>query len=122
MHQYDQNFPGAILHRISQFLDDPAVLENPDKHPDLIREVKLEAILAITNSPYQEVRANVDPTDDPSLPTLTVRVLVVGTIFAGIGSFIDTLFLPRFPSVNIGVNVGQMVACEYSANRTSCQC
>jgi hypothetical protein len=114
MHRYDQNFPGHALERIGIFLDDPDVLQNPGKYPDLVREMKMEAILSTENSPYQEVRANVDPTDDPSIPSLTFRVWVIGIVFSGIGSFVDTLFLVRQPAISIGPNVAQMVACKSS--------
>lgn len=113
MHRYDQNFPGHALERIATFLGDPDVLQNPNKYPDLVREMKMEAILSTENSPYQEVRANVDPTDDPSIPSLTFRVWVIGIVFSGIGSFVDTLFLVRQPAISIGPNVAQMVACEF---------
>jgi hypothetical protein len=116
MHRYDQNFPGHALERIGTFLDDPDVLQNPSKYPDLVREMKMEAILSTENSPYQEVRANVDPTDDPSIPSLTFRVWVIGIVFSGIGSFVDTLFLVRQPAISIGPNVAQMVACESAPN------
>ena len=115
MHRYDQNFPGHALERIGTFLDDPDVLQNPSKYPDLVREMKMEAILSTENSPYQEVRANVDPTDDPSIPSLTFRVWVIGIVFSGIGSFVDTLFLVRQPAISIGPNVAQMVACKSAA-------
>lgn len=135
MHRYDQNFPGSALEKINTFLDDPDVLQNPVKHPDLVREMKMEALLSTEyvrasasvcsalqivltgvcrNSPYQEVRANVDPTDDPSLPSLTFRVWVIGIVFSGVGAFIDTLFLVRQPAISIGANVAQMVACKFS--------
>ena len=76
--------------------------------------MKIEAVLSTEYSPYQEIRANVDPTDDPDMPSLTFRVILIGTIFAGIGSFVDTLFLVRQPAISIGPNVAQMVACECS--------
>jgi hypothetical protein len=114
VHNNDQNFPGSVLEQMNHFLDDPDVLANPSNYPELIREMKMEAILTTENSPYQEVRANVDATDDPTMPSLTLRVWIIGTIFSGIGSFIDTLFLVRQPAISVGPNVAQMLACEYS--------
>ena len=64
MHRYDQNFPRAALDRLEEFTTKPDVLANPASYGELIREVKLECILATENSPYIEVRANVDPFDD----------------------------------------------------------
>lgn len=110
MHRYDQNFPGQALDHMNHFLDDADVMAHPELYSALVREMKLEAILSTENSPYQEVRANVDPTDDPTMPSLTFRVMVIGTVFAGIGSFVDTLFLVRLPAISIGPNVGQILA------------
>lgn len=112
MHRYDHNFPRAALDRMEEFVNDPDVLANPDKHVELIREVKLECILSLENSPYLEVRANVDPTDDPTMPCFTVRVWIIGSIFCAAGSFIDTLFGYRNPPVYVSANVGQLLACE----------
>jgi hypothetical protein len=112
VHTNDQNFPGSALQQMNRFLDDPYVMAHPKDHAELIREMKMEAILSTENSPYQEVRANVDNTDDPTMPSLTIRVWIIGTVFAGIGSFIDTLFLVRQPAISVGPNVAQMVACR----------
>lgn len=72
--------------------------------------MKMEAILATENSPYAEVRANVDATDDPSLPVLTIRVWIIGCVFSAAGSFIDAFFTMRNPPVYIGANVAQLLA------------
>ncbi len=98
---------------MNEFINDPDVLQNPSAHPALLREIKMECLLATENSPYIEVRANVDPTDDPTLPVFTFRVWVIGTVFAAAGSFIDTLFGYRQPAVYVSANVGQLVACGY---------
>lgn len=112
IHENDQNFPRPTLERMQEFLQSPQIMDTPDKYPELVREMKIEAILATSNSPYLEVRANVDPTDDPTMPSLTFRVFIIGTIFAAIGSFIDTLFGFRQPAISIGPNVAQLIACE----------
>jgi hypothetical protein len=113
LHKYDQNFPGAALQRMSDFLNNPDVHERPDKHVELVDEMKMEAILSTENSPYAEVRANCDPTDDPTMPSLTIRVWVIGCVFSAAGSFIDSFFLMRNPPVYIGANVAQLLSCEY---------
>lgn len=74
--------------------------------------MKMEALLATENSPYAEVRANVNAYDDVSLPQLTARVWIIGCVFAAAGSFIDSFFLMRNPPVYIGANVGQLLACK----------
>lgn len=77
---------------------------------ELLKEMKMEALLATENSPYLEVRANVDATDDPSMPSLTFRVLIIGSLASGLGSFVDTLFANRNPAILIGANVAQLLA------------
>lgn len=96
--------------RIDEFLTNPDVIDRPEKHQELIDEMKLEAVLSTENSPYAEVRANVDPTDDPTMPVLTLRVWIIGCIFSGAGSFIDAFFLMRNPPVYIGANVAQLLS------------
>lgn len=86
MHEYDQNFPAGMMDKINRLLDDPDVAAHPANHLDLICQMKLEALLVTENSPYAEVRAVVDPTDDPSLPSLTFRSMFIGIIFAGAGA------------------------------------
>jgi len=95
---------------MQELLENPDILANPEKHPELMQEMKLEAVLATENSPYLEVRANVEPTDDPTMPSLTFRVFIIGSFFAVAGSFIDTLFGYRYPAVYIGANVAQLLA------------
>jgi OPT family oligopeptide transporter len=96
------------------FLNNQDILDNPDKHADLIHEMKLEAILVSENSPYAEVRAVVDNDDDPNTPSLTLRVWFIGTIFVIGGAFINQLFSIRQPAITVGANVAQLLSCEYT--------
>jgi hypothetical protein len=113
MHRQDQNFPQAALNALEDFINKyDAISANPEGHAELIREVKMECILATDYSPYLEVRANTESTDDPSMPCLTFRSMLIGTLLAGAGSFIDTLFSFRQPAISVGPSVGQLVACE----------
>ncbi|KAL7421661.1 hypothetical protein Q5752_003430 [Cryptotrichosporon argae] len=106
MHQHDQNFPAATLARIDTLLGDP----DAAKDESLVREMKLEALLVTENSPYAEVRALVEPHDDPALPSLTLRVWIIGVLFSGIGAFVNQLFSVRQPSVYIYAAVAQLLA------------
>lgn len=80
---------------IQEFLANDDVFKNPDKHQDLIWEVKLEAALITSNSPYAEVRAVVDNHDDPSAPCFTVRAWVIGFFFSAILAAVNELFSIR---------------------------
>lgn len=113
MHRHDQNFPQAALDAIDDFIhNQDRIHADPVAHAALIKEVKLECILATEFSPYLEVRANTEATDDPTMPCLTFRSIFIGTLFASAGAFIDTLFAFRQPPVYVGVTVGQLVACR----------
>ncbi|ORX39266.1 oligopeptide transporter 2 [Kockovaella imperatae] len=111
MHKHDQLFPQDALDKLEDFCNSyDEIAANPRQNARLIREIKIECLLSTENSPYLEVRANVEPTDDPTLPALTFRVMVIGTIFAVAGSFIDTLFAFRNPPIYVGTSVGQLLA------------
>ncbi|OCF34038.1 OPT family small oligopeptide transporter [Kwoniella heveanensis BCC8398] len=110
MHRDDPNFSGALLQDMIGFLNNPDIVASPDKHAGIIGAMKMEAVLATENSPYVEVRANVDPTDDPDMPASTIRAWAIGIVFCIIGSFIDNLFGFRNPAISIGTNVAQLVA------------
>ena len=113
MHRNDQNFPQEALDKLDDFVHGyDVIMSDPASHGKLIREVKIECLLATESSPYLEVRANTESTDDPTMPCLTFRAIFIGTLFAGAGSFIDTLFAFRQPPVYVGVTVGQLLACE----------
>ncbi|WVQ66274.1 OPT family small oligopeptide transporter [Kwoniella botswanensis] len=110
MHRDDPNFSGALLEDMNSFVNNPDIIASPDKHTQVITAMKMEAVLATENSPYVEVRANVDPTDDPDMPASTIRAWAIGVVFCIIGSFIDNLFAFRNPAISIGTNVAQLVA------------
>lgn len=113
MHKNDQNFPMAALDALDQFTRNfDTISSNPEKHAEIVREVKMECILATEYSPYLEVRANTESTDEPDMACMTFRAMLIGTFFAAGGSFIDTLFGFRQPPIYVGASVGQLLACE----------
>ncbi|KAF8920283.1 OPT oligopeptide transporter protein-domain-containing protein [Mucidula mucida] len=60
-------------------------------------------------SPYPEVRSAVANTDDPDMPASTLRVWVIGLIWAIILPGINQFFLFRYPSVLVGGIVAQLM-------------
>ncbi|WVR08745.1 OPT family small oligopeptide transporter [Kwoniella sp. DSM 27419] len=110
MHEHDQNFPASVLERMEVFLNKPDVMTNPDAHRELIHEMKLEALLVTENSPYAEVRAVVENTDDVNMPAFTFRTWFIGIIYVFIGAFINQLFTIRQPAITISSEVAQLVA------------
>lgn len=71
-------------------------------------QVKTEAALFAYWSPYPEVRSVTDPYDDPTIPAETIRVYIVGIIWTCIGSFINTYFSERQPSISLNTAVVQL--------------
>ncbi|KAH0335799.1 OPT-domain-containing protein, partial [Aureobasidium melanogenum] len=110
IHELDPNFPDNILDKIKEFLFNEDVFINPEKHAELIAEVKIEAALIVNNSPYAEVRAVVDNTDDPNMPCASLRAYIIGLGFVTLLAFINQLFSIRQPSITVEANVAQLLA------------
>ncbi|KAL8279463.1 hypothetical protein RQP46_008025 [Phenoliferia psychrophenolica] len=72
--QLDPNFDRSLLKRAQKALDEEAL--SHDRARALVEEIKLEASL-IDDSPYLEVRASVDPTDDYNMPVNTFCAQVI---------------------------------------------
>lgn len=101
-HALDYNFPSDLLARAKEALDGEAA--DPSDQAStrrLVAEFHFQKELAENDSPYPEVRAVVDPVDDPGLPVNTFRVWVLGTAFAILGTGIDQFFSLRYPGLSI---------------------
>ncbi|CAG8213228.1 unnamed protein product [Penicillium olsonii] len=109
-HEHDPNFPPGAWGRMNDFLLNDTLFENPEKHQRDITEAKIEVSLLTSNSPYPEVRAVVEPHDDPDLPCGTIRAYVIGLAFVILVAFINQLFSVRQPSISIGSAVVQLLA------------
>ncbi|TFK67680.1 OPT oligopeptide transporter [Pluteus cervinus] len=59
-------------------------------------------------SPYPEVRSAVANTDDPSMPCSTLRVWIIGLLWAIVIPGLNQFFFFRFPSVTISGLVAQL--------------
>ncbi|ORY65133.1 OPT oligopeptide transporter [Pseudomassariella vexata] len=110
LHERDPNFPHLILEKTREFLAIENVFQNSEKHEDLVWEMKLQAALITNNSPYAEVRAVVDNTDDPSTPCSTVRAWFIGIFFSVFLAFINQLFSIRQPPISVDSNIAQLLA------------
>ncbi|KAL4998892.1 OPT oligopeptide transporter protein-domain-containing protein [Aspergillus recurvatus] len=78
-HSHDPDFV-ASLERLEAFLANGALVQSPEKHAREIEEAKIEILLLTSNSPYPEVRAVVDPYDNPDLPCGTIRACLEATV------------------------------------------
>lgn len=85
-------------------------MDNPEKHEDLVQEMKIEAALITNNSPYAEVRAIVDNHDDPNMPVSTIRAWTLGCFFGILLASVNELFAIRQPSITLGTNMAQLLA------------
>ncbi|KPM43646.1 Sexual differentiation process protein isp4 [Neonectria ditissima] len=110
-HEHDQNFPTGTIDRAREYIenrreghDDCELAQN------IVNEFEAQKDLMINNSAYPEVRAVVNPTDDPTLPVGTFRVFVMGTIFTIGGTAIQQFFSLRMPSIMISTYVVQLLS------------
>ncbi|OAQ82164.1 OPT oligopeptide transporter family [Purpureocillium lilacinum] len=110
IHEKDPNFPATVIQKIKAFLENESVFSNPEKHQHLIQEMKLEAALVTSNSPYAEVRAVVSNKDDPKTPCSTIRSWFIGLFFSLLLAFINQLFDIRQPAIRVMANVAQLLA------------
>ncbi|KAM7192183.1 OPT oligopeptide transporter domain containing protein [Rhypophila sp. PSN 637] len=110
IHARDPNFPMEIIESIEQFLANEEVSSNPEKYERTIEEMKIQAAIITSNSPYAEVRAVVDNHDDPTLPVSTIRAWVIGIFFSCCISFINAFFEIRLPGIWVEAAVPQLLA------------
>ncbi|KIH86422.1 hypothetical protein SPBR_08121 [Sporothrix brasiliensis 5110] len=110
MHENDPNFPHLALRKIHNFINNQYVFDEPEKHADLIYEMKVEAALITNNSPYAEVRAVVSNQDDTTTPVSTIRAWVIGIGFSVLLAFINQLFSIRQPQITVLNNVAQLLS------------
>ncbi|KAJ6475755.1 small oligopeptide transporter [Mycena vitilis] len=62
------------------------------------------------DSPYPEVRSAVANFDDPDMPASTIRSWTLGILFSMVIPCMNQFFHFRYPSVNIGPIVAQLIA------------
>lgn len=92
----------------SQAVDSGSSMGGADDGVDWDLKVKTEAGIIGYWSPYPEIRSVSDPYDDPTIPTETLRVYIVGFIWTCIGAFINQYFAERQPSITLDTAVVQL--------------
>ncbi|KEY72503.1 hypothetical protein S7711_05176 [Stachybotrys chartarum IBT 7711] len=113
VHEYelDQNFPQDVLKRAREYLAAKARNDSDEEAAQsILDEFLTQKDLILNNSPYSEVRAVVDPTDDPTLPVGTFRVFLLGTLFTLAGTALHQFFSLRMPSIAITTYIVQLLA------------
>lgn len=112
-HELDPNFPAALLDRARQIIASDSEGTSHDRRDSVIKivqEIEREEDLLLNNSAYPEVRAVVDPIDDPNTPVNTFRAWFLGIIFTFIGTGLDQFFSLRYPGIFISSFVAQLLA------------
>lgn len=108
-HKYDLNFPPDIIARANLLLNGEVNDLGPEYGQSLLAELQAYQELEVNDSPYDEVRSTVPPTDDPTLPVNTFRVWFLGSLFSIFGAGINELFGYRYPSIYLSPFVGQLL-------------
>ncbi|RDW89690.1 hypothetical protein BP6252_01722 [Coleophoma cylindrospora] len=109
-HSLDPNFPADILERARNILNDDTENISPEQARRLMEEIEVEKQYLLNDSPYAEVRAVVDNTDDPDTPVNTFRAWFLGTICVIIGTGLDQFFSLRQPGIWIYSFVAQLLS------------
>lgn len=100
-----------MLERAAQLLAEEKEGLVTDEHiRALMKEIEVERELLLNDSPYPEVRAVVDNTDDISIPCSTFRAWFLGIFFSIIGTAINTLFSFRQPGIYVSGFTAQLLA------------
>ncbi|KAK9236566.1 OPT oligopeptide transporter protein-domain-containing protein [Lipomyces kononenkoae] len=106
-HEDDINFPRETMDKIKLLVQGQEASEMDEETYEW--DMKLEATLMKYHSPYPEVRAICDPTDDPTMPVETIRAYILGLLWVACGSFINEFFSLRQPSLSLQSAVFQIL-------------
>ncbi len=109
-HELDPNFPSDMLDRARDLLASDSETIDRQQARKLLQEFAYQKELMLNDSPYAEVRAVVEPTDDPTTPVGTFRAVVLGTIFAILGTGVNQFFDFRYPGIYLSTYVVQLLA------------
>lgn len=112
IYEHDPRMDPQTLTRMKMFIDDSSITDNPQLYESLIYEMRIFALLGTVSSAYSEVRAVASDTDDPTTPSLTIRVMVIGTLLSAMGCIINAVFAMRYPSIHVSPGMIQLLACK----------
>ncbi|OOF98977.1 hypothetical protein ASPCADRAFT_127562 [Aspergillus carbonarius ITEM 5010] len=108
--ELDVNFPVHILDQAREILDAETQHVDLSQLHEVITEIGKHRDLIENDSPYPEVRAVVDPTDDPDVSANTFRAWFLGMIATILFTGVNQLFTLRYPTINIYSIVAQLLA------------
>lgn len=105
-HEYDYNFSALQREKLRRLLEGPVDGQTPDEWE---LELKTETATNKFYSPYPEVRAISEPTDDVHMSCETIRAHFLGYFWAIIAQFTNSLFNSRFPNITLTSAVAQIL-------------
>jgi len=107
-HKDDPNFPSDTMARMRRLVLGRGASQVDSEAEDYELDLKTLAAIIHYHSPYPEVRSVTAPGDDPSTPVETFRAYLLGLVFMGLSSAVNTFFSPRQPSISISSQVMQL--------------
>lgn len=109
-HEMDGNFPQEMLDEAREFLTkDPKQITALEAQ-SLLQDIRKQRDLLLNDSPYPEVRAVVDPTDDPEVSASTFRSWFIGLVLTVVFTGVNQLFTLRYPTIILYSYVSQVVS------------
>ncbi|KAJ5552949.1 OPT oligopeptide transporter [Penicillium frequentans] len=109
-HEMDGNFPQEMLDEAREFLTkDPKQITALEAQ-SLLHDIRKQRDLLLNDSPYPEVRAVVDPTDDPDVSASTFRSWFIGLVLTVVFTGVNQLFTLRYPTIILYSYVSQVVS------------
>lgn len=105
-HKYDYNFSDNNRAHFQRLIEGPS----PDQsHEEWETELKTETAVNKFFSPYPEVRAITNPTDDETMSCETPRAYFLGLMWAVVSQFTNSLFNSRYPNISLTSAVAQIL-------------
>ncbi|KAJ5127357.1 OPT oligopeptide transporter [Penicillium atrosanguineum] len=109
-HETDANFPQEMLNEAREFLaKGPKEITNNEAQA-LLQDIRKQRDLLLNDSPYPEVRAVVDPVDDPSISANTFRAWFIGMLLTIVFTGVNQLFTLRYPYIFLSSYVSQVIS------------
>ncbi|GAA83881.1 OPT oligopeptide transporter [Aspergillus luchuensis IFO 4308] len=107
--ELDVNFPVQIIAQAREMLDADTKHIDLSQLQEVMSDIEKHRDLIENDSPYPEVRAVVDPTDDPEISANTFRAWFLGMIATIVFTGVNQFFTLRYPTIAIYSIVAQLL-------------
>ncbi|OJZ90815.1 hypothetical protein ASPFODRAFT_179853 [Aspergillus luchuensis CBS 106.47] len=108
--ELDVNFPVQIIAQAREILDADTKHIDLSQLQEVMSDIEKHRDLIENDSPYPEVRAVVDPTDDPEISANTFRAWFLGMIATIVFTGVNQFFTLRYPTIVIYSIVAQLLS------------